>query len=204
MPSYKLIYFPIRGRAEHLRLMFVYAKVPFEDVRITKDEWEKLKPTTPWGQVPVLEIDGVMVEQSLPLARHLAKQFGLDGKDDMERLQADVFVAHLDDLKNQFGTMLREQDPEKKTAILKNLQKDVFPVFFEKLEKRVAKNGFSVSKSILWSDILLSALLDALMIKNILGDDFATKYPNLMRVKDTVFGTPEVKAYLAKRPHTDI
>lgn len=49
----------------------------------------------------MLEIDGVMVEQSVALARFLAKQFGLDGKDDMERLQADVFVAHLEDLKNR-------------------------------------------------------------------------------------------------------
>lgn len=51
-PSYKLIYFPIRGRAEHLRLMFVYAKVAYEDVKITKDEWEKIKPSKspdqPW------------------------------------------------------------------------------------------------------------------------------------------------------------
>lgn len=76
-----------------------------------KKNWEEvvLEPATffvtfaatPWGQLPVLEIDGVKVEQSIALARYLAKQFNLDGKDDMERLQADVFVAHLDDLKNR-------------------------------------------------------------------------------------------------------
>lgn len=43
-----------------------------------------------------------------------------------------------------------------------------------------------------------------MMIKNILGDDFATKYPNLVRVKDAIFNSPDVKAYLAKRPHTEI
>ncbi|KAJ1519595.1 hypothetical protein ONE63_004870 [Megalurothrips usitatus] len=204
MPSYKLTYFPIRGRAEHLRVLFAYAKVDYVDNRIPKEEWEKLKPTTPFGQLPVLEIDGVQVEQSIALARHLAKQFGLDGKDDLERLQADVFVAHLEDLRASFTPLLKEQDPEKKKEILAKLQAEVFPSFFEKLEKRVAKNGFSAGKSILWSDIVLATFLEALIIKNVLGDDFATKYPSLIRVKDSVYNTPQVKAYLDKRPHTDI
>ena len=39
MPSYKLIYFPIRGRAESIRMVFAVAGVQFENVRINPQEW---------------------------------------------------------------------------------------------------------------------------------------------------------------------
>lgn len=40
-------------------------------------------------------------EQSMALARYLAKQLKLDGKDATESLQADIFASHLDDLTNR-------------------------------------------------------------------------------------------------------
>lgn len=43
MPQYKLYYFNGRGRAELARLVFAAAGVPYEDVRFTKDDWNKKK-----------------------------------------------------------------------------------------------------------------------------------------------------------------
>lgn len=43
MPRYKLYYFPAKGRAEHIRLIFVQAGVDFEDVKIPFDEWKNMK-----------------------------------------------------------------------------------------------------------------------------------------------------------------
>lgn len=44
MSTYKLTYFDMRGRAECSRLLFTYAGVGFEDVRLTGDQWGALKP----------------------------------------------------------------------------------------------------------------------------------------------------------------
>lgn len=44
-PKYKLIYFNWRGRAEVIRWLFAVANVPYEDVRVSEDEWNKLKPS---------------------------------------------------------------------------------------------------------------------------------------------------------------
>ena len=41
--SYKLTYFPARGRGEFIRLVFVVAGVEFEDCRVDKEQWAALK-----------------------------------------------------------------------------------------------------------------------------------------------------------------
>ncbi len=45
MPSYKLDYFNMKGRAELARLILAYAGIEFEDVRYERDEWLQHKPS---------------------------------------------------------------------------------------------------------------------------------------------------------------
>lgn len=56
--SLKLSYFNIQGAAEKVRLAFVLGRIPFEDHRVPFPEWTALKPQTPYGQLPLLSIDG--------------------------------------------------------------------------------------------------------------------------------------------------
>ena len=44
MPTYRISYFPGRGRAEVMRLLFAQAGVEYEDRRLEGDEWQALKP----------------------------------------------------------------------------------------------------------------------------------------------------------------
>ncbi|VDM69938.1 unnamed protein product [Strongylus vulgaris] len=76
MVHYKLTYFDGRGAAEVIRQIFVLADEKFEDVRYTHEEWPKHKSEMPFGQMPVLEIDGQQLAQSHAIARFLAKRFG--------------------------------------------------------------------------------------------------------------------------------
>lgn len=46
MPTkYKVIYFDGRGSAEPIRFLLTYLGQSFEDHRIPRDEWSKLKPS---------------------------------------------------------------------------------------------------------------------------------------------------------------
>jgi glutathione S-transferase len=56
-PSIKLTYFDIEGRAEPVRLALLLSGTEFEDERIQFKDWADLKPKTPYGKVPVLQID---------------------------------------------------------------------------------------------------------------------------------------------------
>jgi glutathione S-transferase len=52
-PKLKLTYFNIKARAEPTRLALHIAGIPFEDVRISHEQWPAMKATMPLGQIPV-------------------------------------------------------------------------------------------------------------------------------------------------------
>ena len=45
MPEYKVFYFNVKALGEPLRFLLSYGNIPFEDVRITREEWPALKPS---------------------------------------------------------------------------------------------------------------------------------------------------------------
>lgn len=50
MVDYRLLYFPVKGRAHAIRLMFAHADVKFEDVQFDfQKEWPKQKPGLMWS-----------------------------------------------------------------------------------------------------------------------------------------------------------
>ena len=77
MVHYKLTYFNGRGLAEFARYVFAAAGEEYEDNRFDAEEWKDIKPTTPFGQVPLLEVideDHVdQISQSNTIARFITK-----------------------------------------------------------------------------------------------------------------------------------
>ncbi len=69
------------------RLIFAAAGHQFEDIRYESSEWPSHKSKMPLGQMPVLEVGGFKLPQSLSIARFLAKQFNLAGEDNMRNLE---------------------------------------------------------------------------------------------------------------------
>jgi len=56
---------------------------------------------TPFGKIPVLEINGKEVHQSVAICRYLAKKLNLTGKDEWEALQADIIVDTIGDFRSR-------------------------------------------------------------------------------------------------------
>jgi prostaglandin-H2 D-isomerase / glutathione transferase len=65
MPKLKLTYFDFHGgRGEPARLALSIGGIPFEDDRVAPSDWQRRKPDTPFGALPVLEVDGRALAQS--------------------------------------------------------------------------------------------------------------------------------------------
>ncbi|KAI6219830.1 hypothetical protein M3Y99_01635100 [Aphelenchoides fujianensis] len=93
MVNYKLMYFPVRNLGECPRLIFHYANVPFEDFKIPFDEWPTTyKNKTPYGKIPVLEVDGKPLCESTTIIRYLAKRYKLAGKTRWEKAKVDELL----------------------------------------------------------------------------------------------------------------
>ena len=52
----------------------------------------------PWGKLPCLEYDGKKIVQSIAMARFVARENGLAGKNNLEAAQADMLVDCMNDL----------------------------------------------------------------------------------------------------------
>jgi glutathione S-transferase len=59
---------------------------------------EILFTETPFGQMPILHVDGKVLAQSMTIARYLAKQHGLAGQNDWEEALANMYVDCISDL----------------------------------------------------------------------------------------------------------
>lgn len=66
-------------------------------LQLTK--WQMNTLAMPMGQMPVLEVDGRRVHQSLAMCRYVAKQVGVAGKDAFEDLQIDAIVDTINEFR---------------------------------------------------------------------------------------------------------
>ncbi|KAI1700930.1 glutathione S-transferase 1 [Ditylenchus destructor] len=205
MVQYKLTYFDFRGLGETARFILHYADVDFEDNRITKEEWEAIKPTMPYEQLPVLEVDGIKIPQSVAIYRFLARRFGLAGKTDIESALLDSIVDLQKDFFHEIGSWFpvaagrKEGDKDK-------LYKEIFVPAAERYFPRLVKllnesgSGFFAKSGVSWVDFFLANT--SLTIKNF-APEMLDKYPELKDHFERVHALPQLQPYFAKYDRKD-
>ena len=95
-----LTYFASRGRAETTRWMLAACGIAFENVGLTQpEELEALRATgkLPFGQLPLLELDGARHSQTSAMIRVLARRGDLYGDSDEERALIDMTAGAVAD-----------------------------------------------------------------------------------------------------------
>ncbi|CAB0041531.1 unnamed protein product [Trichogramma brassicae] len=201
MPSYKVTYFPVKALAEPIRFLLSYGDIEFVDDRFNREDWPKIKPKTPFGQVPLIEIDGKVINQSTAICRYLAKQVGLSGKDDWENLEIDATVDTIHDIRGKIAAHHYEDNAEAKAAKLA-AAKETVPFMIGRLDEQAKKNGgYLVSGKLTWADLLFVAVLDYLnaMAKY----DIIENAETLKALRTKVLELPKIKAWVAKRPESE-
>jgi len=196
----------LKGRAEVIRLVFAAAEVEYEDIRISMPEFkQKHKADSPFGQLPVFEMMGVKLCQSNTIARYMAKQHGLAGKDEWENMRCDMVVDAVEDLIRPFMHSFRNQNQELKVAGLKKYEEEQLPRLLGYLEAILTQNnggdGFFVGDSLTWADLAFHVGLGYPDIGNVKYD--MNKFPKLKALMERIEAQPRIAKWLKERPQTE-
>ena len=202
MPQYKLIYFNLRGRAEYIRLIFAQADVQYKDERIKMEDWPSLKPKTPFGKLPVLEMDGKMLGGSQVIARYIAEKHGLAGSNDFETAFIASVVDAISDLLVKVAQFMHEKDECRKEEQRKELEEKSISDTFGHVEKLVAENkdGWIIGSKPTYGDLGVYATLEQLQEK--FPNFSMDKFPKLSQLMKKVEGLPRIAKWLKDRPET--
>lgn len=207
MPArYRLTYFNGRARAELIRLIFHTAGEDFEDNRIDTGSWNQLKPSTPFGALPILEFDGLVLSQSLAIARFLAREFGLAGKARYEEAVVDSIVDTANDILGDIIKIIFNEDEKLKKENQKKFVENILPFTLNSLENVFSKHGkgqgFAVGSDLTYADLAIFNALDQAVQAGIVNWQYFDKYPNISSLLRRLEETPRLAGYLKTRPHT--
>merc|ERR1712209_3582 len=131
----RLTYFPARGRAEISRLILKHAGVKFDDIRLTGEDFAKVKPILPYGSMPVLEYKGEVLCESMAIAAFLADICNLAGTNAVEKAKANEIVLAMNGLFETIAKILFSPEGEK-AGMKKKLLEETLPQKFGQLEAR--------------------------------------------------------------------
>ncbi|KAI1712085.1 glutathione S-transferase 1 [Ditylenchus destructor] len=207
-PSYKLHYFDVRAFGEPIRLLLHYHGLKFEDVRYPlpnapdPSKWQAMKPKTPQGKMPVLEVDGKMLGQSLAISRYLAKKHGLAGKDEWEQAKIDELADLTRDTHKElseyisvvFGFKPGDKAKLHAEVFLPTIEKN-YPLFQKTLNE--SGSGFVAKSGLTWVDFCLAEII---IMYNGFDAELAKKYPDLAKYVEKVLSQPQIKKYVESRP----
>jgi glutathione S-transferase len=199
-PQYKLTYFNVRAVAEPIRLLLAHAKIEYEDDRVEGSDWPALKPTTPWGKLPLLEEGDFKLSQSLAILKYLGTKHGYVGESLQETARIDELIGAFNDLRDVYFLFRREEDEEKKAEKERKLKEEAVPFYLGKFDSVLEKNGkYFVGDKISIIDFYIGAHLQTM--DQILGGVLDT-YISLKEHQTTVLCSPGVKEWVERRPVT--
>merc|ERR1712179_777217 len=169
----RLTYFPARGRAEISRLILAHAGLKFDDIRLSGEDFGKVKPLLPYGSMPILEYKG----------------------------KAEEVVLAINGIFESVAKCLFAPEGEK-AGLKKKLIEETLPQKFGQLEGRLCLNGgqFFSGNALTFADIMLVVLQDNLRSNVIGAGDLIEKFPKMCNLYQRVTALPNIKAWRGSRP----
>lgn len=201
MADLKVTYFDFAGsRGEEVRLALTLAGVPFDDNRLSREAFGRLKPDLPFGSVPTLEVAGRGVfAQSNAILRLIGRQYGLYPEDIFEAARHDALMDAAEDLRHRIAPTTRMQDPAAKTAARRELAAGYIPQWGCCVERQLGEGPFVGGARPGVADIKLY-IVERWISSGALDDipaDVFDPLPRLKRLVDGVRALPAIATWYA-------
>lgn len=201
--SYKLIYFNVKGRAEVARFIFAQAAVQYEDKRVEKEDWMQLKPSTPTGSLPILEVDGKPLTGSMVINRFLGERFNLAGSNDIQNAEIAGIIDVLSDFGVKVADTFFDEKGMKENPDLTKLEEEDIPKYWGIIEGICKKNdtpeGWIYGEKPTYADFVIYNALDFILPK-VPNLNLKEKYPCMAKLKAAVEALPNIAQWMKDRP----
>jgi glutathione S-transferase len=196
-------------RAEVLRVSLFIKDIPFEDIRVSREEFVHLIKTgflpngkrAPFHQLPVIEVDGKIIGQTGAIARYCGKVSNLYSDDIFLAAKIDQIIDAATDITNLVSPTIREKDQIKKMEDRKVLVNKLLPRWFRYLENLLSEDNstwfvekMTIADIAIWRLLgwLTSGIIDG--IPTSIVDDF----PKLKNIHHQVHTHPKVQEWMLK------
>ncbi|HKP56426.1 MAG TPA: glutathione S-transferase family protein [Polyangiales bacterium] len=199
----KLTYFdaPV-SRGEECRLAFHVAGVDFEDNRIPGAAWGELKPKTPFGALPVLELEGrPPLAESNAILTLIGRRHGLHPEDLFEAARHEALLSHAESLRHQVTPSLRISDEVEKKKAREALATAYLPAWGASTERQLGDGPFVAGKKLNVVDIKLYMIVRWFAsgtVDHVPATVFAA-FPKLTRLYEAVRDDARVKAWSTRQ-----
>ena len=203
----KLIYPDVPfWRAEMSRMALFIGGIEFEDLRPSREEIAKMRTEGifPFGQFPVLHVDGKTIAQTRAIARFCGKLSGLyPTENDFYAAKVDEVIDLATDITVKIRPALIEKEPEKKMEMRRELSETVLPhwlSFMETLLEDNGKTGYFVDDSLTVADLAawrLCGWISGGIIDGI-PETILDTFPLLNRHLNHISNLPKIAEWLEK------
>ena len=193
-------------RAETSRIALFIGGIEFEDIRPSREEIKKMKAEEffPFGQFPILQVDGKTIAQTGAIARFCGKLSGLYPTDNnFYAAKVDEVIDLATDITFKIRPALKEQNSDKSMLMRKELTETVLPIwlgFMETLLERNGNTGYFVNDSLTVADLAawrLCGWISGGVIDGI-PETILEKFPLLSIHQDKISKFPKVVEWQAK------
>ena len=197
-------------RAEVLRVSLFISNTPFEDVRISREEFINMIKTgylpngkkVPFHQLPVIEVDSEIIGQTGAIARYCGKISNLYSNDNINAAKIDQIIDAATDITNLVSPTIREKDEQKKIEDRLLLKNKLLPRWFRYLENILSEStsDWFVENKMTIADIAMWRLLGWLISGIIDGipTTIVDSYPKLKNIHTNVHQHPKVQEWMLK------
>lgn len=199
----KLTYFDLRGLGEKIRIVLEAAAIPYEDVRLQGGDWESLKGTMPFGQVPAVEVtegDSTLdLVQSTTIVRYLARKSGLLSGTLEDQAKVEMLLDGIEDLRMK---MIRVFYSPEFSSLKDELVEKTIPgqlELFENLLQRAGSESGFFHEKLTVADLIFFEVLE---IVEAFAPGSLNGFEAVTRHHKQVAGLPRIDAYLksGRRP----
>jgi glutathione S-transferase len=202
MTKPRLTYFDMpASRGEECRLAFTIAGVDFDDRRIARDEWPALKPTTPFGSLPFLEVEGhPPIAQSNAILAYIGRRYGAHPSDPVEAARHEAVMAHVEDLRATLAAGGRNADEATKKHAREHMASTSIPAWAGYVERQIGDGPFYAGDRPQVVDVKLYMGMRAFRrgVMDYIPTTVFDAFPKLIRLYDAVEAWPAVKAFIAR------